>query len=52
MIEVVMVRNDEDDLHALPKRMTNEDVMRMQCRTATDIVSAYSLHAIQYSAMR
>ena len=47
-----MVRSDEDDSHALPKRMTNEDVTRMQCRIAIDIVSTYNLHAIQYSAVR
>ena len=52
MTEVVVVRSDEDDSHALPKRMTNEDVTRMQCRTVADIVSTYSPHAIQYSAMR
>ena len=46
-----MVRSDEDDSHALPKRMTNEDVTRMQCCIAIDIVSTYSLHAKQYSAM-
>ena len=40
-----MVRCDEDDSHALPKRRINEDV------TAIDIVSTYSLHSIQYSAM-
>ena len=47
-----MVRSDEDDSHALPKRMTNEDVTRMQYRIAIDIVSTYSPHAIQYSAIR
>ena len=52
MTEVVMVRIDEDDSHALPKRMTNEDVTRMQCCIAADIVSTYSLYAKQYSAMR
>ena len=52
MIEVVVVRSDEDDSYALPKRITNEDVTRMQCHTAADIVSTYSLHAIHYSAMR
>ena len=52
MIEVVVVRSDEDDSHALPKRMTNEDVSRLQCHTAADIVCTYSLHAKQYSAMR
>ena len=46
-----MVRSDEDDSHALPKRMTNEDVTRMQCCIAADIVSTYSPHAIQYSTM-
>ena len=51
MIEVVVVRSDEDDSHALPKRMTNEDVTRMQSRTAADSVSTYSLHAIHYSSM-
>ena len=51
MIEFVMVRSDEDDSHALPKRMTNEDVMRMQCRTAADIISTYSLYAIQCSTI-
>ena len=40
MIEVVVVRSDEDDSHARPKRMTNEDVMRMQCRTAEDICAS------------
>ena len=45
-------RIDEDDSHAPPKRMTNEDVMRMQCRIAIGIVFTYSLHAKQYSAMR
>ena len=52
MIEVVVVHSEEDISHALPKRMANEDVTRMQCRTAADIVSTYSVHAIQYSAMR
>ena len=52
MIEIVVVHSDEDDSHALPKRMTNEDVTRMQCCSAADIVSTYSLQAIQYSAMR
>ena len=47
-----MVRIDEDDSHAPPKRMTNEDVTRMQCRIAIGIVFTYSLHAKQYSAMR
>ena len=51
MIEVVVVHSDENDSHALPKRMTNENVTRMQCRTKADIVSTYRLHAIQYSAM-
>ena len=32
MTEVVVVRSDEDDSHAPPKRMTIEDVTRMQCR--------------------
>ena len=45
MTEVVAVRSDEDDSHALPKRMINEDVTRMQSRTAADIVSTYSPHA-------
>ena len=52
MIEVVVVRSDEDDLYALPKRMTNEDVTRIQCHTAVDIMSAYSLHAILYCPVR
>ena len=52
MTEVVVVRSDEDDSHALPRRMTNEDVTRMQSRTVADIVSTYSLHAVWYSAMR
>ena len=47
-----MVRSDEDDSYALPKRLTNEDVARMRCRSAADIASTYSIHAIQYSAMR
>ena len=52
MIEVVVVRSDEDDSHALPKRLTNEEVTRMQCCTTANIVSTYNLYAIQYSAMR
>ena len=52
MTEVVVVRSDEDDSHALPKRMTNEDVTRMLCRIAIGIVSTYSLHVKQYSTMR
>ena len=51
MTEVVVVHSDEDDSHALPKRMTNEDVTRMQCRIAADIVSTYNLYTIQYCAM-
>ena len=47
-----MVRSDEDDSHAPLKRMTNEDVTRMQCRIAIGIVFAYSLHAMQYSIVR
>ena len=47
-----MARSDEDDSHAVPSRMTDEDVTRMQCHTVADIVSTYSLHAIQYCAMR
>ena len=46
MIEVVVICSGEDHSHALPKRMTNEDVTRMQSRIAADIVSTYSLHAI------
>ena len=52
MTDVVVVRGDEDHSHALPKRMTNEDVTRMQCRIAIDIVFTYSLHAIHYFAVR
>ena len=44
--EVVVVRSDEDDSHALPKRMNNEEVTRMQCRSAADIISTDSLHAV------
>ena len=47
-----MVRSDEDDSVPDPKRMTNEGIKRMRCRTAAHIVSIYSLHAIQYCAMR
>ena len=52
VIEVAVARSDKDDLHGVARRKTNEDVMRMQCHTAVDVVSTYSLHAIHYCAMR
>ena len=51
MIEFIMVHSDEDNLHALPKRMTNEDVRKIQCRIAANIISTCSLHAVQCSTM-
>ena len=51
MTEAVVVCNEEDDSHALPQRMANEDVTRMQCRIAADIISTYNLYTIQYCAM-
>ena len=51
IIDVVVARSDEDDSHPVLRRMTTEDGTRMQCRTAVDIVSTYSRHAIQDCAM-
>ena len=52
IIEVALAGSDEDDSLAVPRRMTNEDVTIIQCRVTVDIVSTYSLQAIQYCAIR
>ena len=48
MTEVVVVRNDKDDSHALPKRIINEDVTRLQCHTAQTsyVPTAYMQNSI------
>ena len=52
IIEVALARSDEDDSHAVPRRMTNEDVKIFPRRTVADIESTYSLHVILYCAVR
>ena len=52
IIEVVLACSDEDDSHAVPRSMTNEDVTIIQCRTAADIVSTSSLQPTRYTVFR